>query len=576
MVKVRLAKKAGFCMGVRRAMELALDASYRHPDPIYTHGPLIHNPQVLRMLENKGITILQGGETGGTGTVIVRAHGIPPQEFERLRRSGFQVLDATCPRVIKVQAIIKNYYNQGFTPIIVGDQDHPEVVGLLGYAPGRGIVVSDVEQVSALPELDRVIVVAQTTQDETLFQEVVEALRRRYPDIQVFNTICNATRERQAEVKQLARESDGLVVVGGFNSGNTRRLVGIARAAGIPCAQVETETELDRQQLSGFRTVGVTAGASTPNWMIRKVVQELETIQGRDESRIRNLLFRFIRLLLKSNLLVALGAAGLSLAAARLRPGAPWSWVYFLITFLHIYAMHILNHLLDTEAAEYNDPDRSRLYQRHRPLFLTSGIAAAALSLLLTLSLGWLPFVLLTTMTLAGLLYSIRIVPAVWQHLSGLKKIKDIPASKSLSVALGWGGVTTLIPALAENSWPHPALPVVFFIICGLVYIRSGLFDILDIQGDLIVGKETLPILIGEKRAIRLLKGLALMLMTALVLAALTGIVAAFGYWLLIIAGYLLLFLILFEKRWMLTGIYFEALVESGFILAGTMALITP
>lgn len=575
-MKVRLAKKAGFCMGVRRAMELALDASYRHPDPIYTHGPLIHNPQVLRMLENKGITILQGGKPGGTGTVIVRAHGIPPQEFDRLRRSGFQVLDATCPRVIKVQAIIKNYYNQGFTPIIVGDQDHPEVVGLLGYAPGRGIVVSDLKQVSALPALDRVIVVAQTTQDETLFQEVVEALRRRYPDIQVFNTICNATRERQAEVKQLARESDGLVVVGGFNSGNTRRLVGIARAAGTPCVQVETEAELDRQQLSGFRTVGVTAGASTPNWMIRKVVQELETIQGRDESRIRNVSFRFIRLLLKSNLLVALGAAGLSLAAARLRPGAPWNWVYFLITFLHIYAMHILNHLLDTEAAEYNDPDRSRLYQRHRPLFLISGIAAAALSLLLTLALGWLPFVLLAAMTLAGLLYSIRIVPAVWQHLSGLKKIKDIPASKSLSVALGWGGVTTLIPALAENSWPDPAVPAVFFIICGLVYIRSGLFDILDIQGDLIVGKETLPILIGEKRAIRLLKGLGIMLMTSLVLAALTGIVSAFGYWLLIITGYLLLFLILFERKWMLTGISFESLVESGFILAGILALTAP
>jgi 4-hydroxy-3-methylbut-2-enyl diphosphate reductase len=172
--------------------------------------------------------------------------------------------------------------------------------------------------------------------------------------------------------------------------------------------------------------------------------------------------------------------------------------------------------------------------------------------------------------------HSIRIVPAVWQHLSGLKKIKDIPASKSLSVALGWGGVTTLIPALAENSWPDPAVPVVFFIICGLVYIRSGLFDILDIQGDLIVGKETLPILIGEKRAIRLLKGLGLMLMTALVLAALTGIVAAFGYGLLIIAAYLLLFLILFEKKWMLTGIYFEALVESGFILAGILALLLP
>jgi 4-hydroxy-3-methylbut-2-enyl diphosphate reductase len=575
-MKVRLAKKAGFCMGVRRAMELALDASYRHPDPIYTHGPLIHNPQVLRMLENKGITILQEGAEDRNGTVIVRAHGIPPQEFERLHRSGFQVIDATCPRVIKVQAIIKKYYQQGFTPIIVGDQDHPEVIGLLGFAPERGIVVSNPEQIPGLPDLERVIVVAQTTQDETLFQEIVEALRRRYPAVEVFNTICNATHERQAEVKQLARESEGLIVVGGFNSGNTRRLVGIARAAGIPCLQVETEAELDPQQLRRFRTVGVTAGASTPNWMIRKVVQELETIQGHDESRFRNVLFRSIRLLLKSNLLVALGAAGLSLAAARLRPGGRGTCTYFLITFLHIYAMHILNHLLDTEAAEYNDPDRYRLYQRHRPLFLSSGIAAALLSLLLTFSLGWLPLVLLAAMTLAGILYSIRIVPAVWQHFSGLKKIKDIPASKSLSVALGWGGVTTLIPALAEKSWNDPAVPLVFFLLCGLVYIRSGLFDILDIQGDLIVGKETLPILIGEQRTIRLLKGLGLLILATLILAALTGIVSGFGYWLLLVVAYLLFFLVLFEKKWLLTGIYFEALVESGFILAGMLALIAP
>ncbi|MBI5582841.1 MAG: 4-hydroxy-3-methylbut-2-enyl diphosphate reductase [Deltaproteobacteria bacterium] len=575
-MKVRLAKKAGFCMGVRRAMELALDATHRHPDPIYTHGPLIHNPQVLRMLENKGITVLQGEATNRTGTVIVRAHGIPPQEFERLNRSGFRVIDATCPRVIKVQAVIKKYYNQGFTPIIVGDQDHPEVIGLLGFAPGTGIVVSSLDQVPGLPDLDRVIVVAQTTQDETLFQEIVAALRRRYPEILVFNTICNATHERQAEVKQLARESDGLVVVGGFNSGNTRRLVGIARAAGTPCVQVETEAELDQQQLSRFRTVGVTAGASTPNWMIRKVVQELETIKGRDESWLRNVWFRCIRLLLKSNLLVALGAAGLSLVAARLRPAAPWNGIYFGITFLHIYAMHILNHMLDTEAAEYNDPDRSRLYQRHRTLFLSTGIAAAALSLLLTLSRGLLPFLLLATMTLSGILYSIRIVPAVWQQLFGLKKIKDIPASKSLSVALGWGGVTTLIPALAEKSWPDPAVPVVFFIICSLVYIRSGLFDILDIQGDLIVGKETLPILVGEKRTIRLLKGLGLGIMAALLLSFWMGITSPFALWLLVSAGYLMLFLVLFEKKWLLTGIYFEALVESGFILAGFLALLVP
>ena len=537
-MKVRLAKKAGFCMGVRRAMELALEASNRNPDPIYTHGPLIYNPQVLRMLEKKGITVLKGAGPAPGETVIIRAHGIPPRELERLQGSGCTVIDATCPRVIKVQAIIKKYFHQGYTPIIVGDQDHPEVIGLLGYAPDRGIVVSTLDQVQSLPVLDKVIVVAQTTQDEGLFQEIVEALQQRSPETLVFNTICNATHERQAEVKNLARESDALIVVGGFNSGNTRRLVGIARSVGLPCFHVETEEELDRRELSGYRTVGVTAGASTPNWMIRKVVQELEAVPGRDETRLRTGVFRAIRLLLKSNLLVALGAGGLNLAASRLQP-APLNGMYFAITFLHIYALHVLNHLLDTEAAEYNDPDRSRLYQHHRALFLSSGIGAAALSLLITFSLGWLPFLLLTAMTVLGILYSIRIVPAVWQHFSGMKKIKDIPGSKSLSVALGWGGVTTLIPALSDRQWGDPTTWAAFFILCGLVYIRSGLFDILDMQGDLIVGKETLPILIGESRTLRLLDGLGLAVGLALIVFSVMGVLAPFGFWLLIPATYL-------------------------------------
>ncbi len=267
-------------MGVRRAMELALEANYHYPDPIYTYGPLIHNPQVLRMLEKKGIHILDPNDGRQTGTVVIRAHGIPPQDHQKLKQTGFTIVDATCPRVIKVQAIIKKYAQEDYTPIIVGDRDHPEVIGLLGYSQGKGIVLTDPGQVDELPDLDRVIVVAQTTQDESLFQEVVEKLKRRFPGSLVFNTICNATHERQEEVRNLARQVDGLVIVGGYNSGNTRRLVGITKSVGTPCFHVETEDQLDKKEIGRFKTVGVTAGASTPNWMIRKVIQELQSLKG--------------------------------------------------------------------------------------------------------------------------------------------------------------------------------------------------------------------------------------------------------------------------------------------------------
>jgi 4-hydroxy-3-methylbut-2-enyl diphosphate reductase len=418
-----------------------------------------------------------------------------------------------------------------------------------------------------------VVVVAQTTQDESLFQEVVERLEKRYPDVLVFNTICNATHERQSEVKRLARQVDGLIIVGGYNSGNTRRLVGIARAAGAPCFHVETEKELDKKELRGFKTLGVTAGASTPNWMIRQVVQELESIQGRGETLLSPILFRFLRFMLKTNLMVAFGAACLSLVVSRLRQ-APWQWIPGAITFFYIYAMHILNHLLDSGAAEYNDPDRSQLYQRYRPAFFASGIGASVLSLFLTYRLGWRPFLLLSFMTLLGLLYSIQIVPAVGQRVTSMKKIKDLPASKTLSVALGWGGVTTLIPMLAEGRPLTPGTLIIFLVVCSFVYIRSGLFDILDIQGDMIVGKETLPILIGEEKTLRFLKILCLGTMVLLSLASLSALLPRAALGLLIALGYQGLLLFIFEKKWALPGsIFFETLIESSFLLAGLIAL---
>ncbi len=573
-MKVRLAKKAGFCMGVKRAMELAIEATYHYQDPIYTYGPLIHNPQVLRMLEKKGIQILDRLQDRHEGTIVIRAHGIPPEEKEKLKQAGFFVIDATCPRVIKVQAIIRKYTRQGYTPIIVGDQDHPEVVGLLGYSQGSGIVVSDSGQVNGLPPLEKVIVVAQTTQDESLFQEVVAGLQKRFPDLLVFNTICHATHERQTEVKTLAQNVEGLVIVGGYNSGNTRRLVRIARGVGTPCFQVETEEELDRKELSRFKQVGVTAGASTPNWMIRKVVQELESIKGKGEPFWSPFLFRLLRFLLKTNLMVAFGAACLSLAVAHLRQ-APLPWIYMAITFSYIYAMHILNHLLDSGAAEYNDPDRSLFYQRNRILFFSSGIGATLLSLFLTYRLGWKPFLLLAFMSLLGILYSFQIVPAVWQRFTSMKKIKDLPASKTLSVALGWGGVTTLIPVLAENRPLTVSILIIFLAICSFVYIRSGLFDILDIQGDMIVGKETLPILIGEEKTLLFLKMLCLGTMILVALASLSGLLPLWALGLLIAFGYQGLLLTTYEKKWALPGsIFFETLIESSFLLAGLIALL--
>jgi len=244
-MNVIIAKTAGFCMGVRRAVEMALDAPGSHEHPIYTYGPLIHNPHVLSLLEDKGITVLENIPENGTGTVLIRAHGVPPQIMKDLKKSGFTVIDATCPRVIKVQAILNAHTIQDYKAIIIGDREHPEVMGLLGHAGEKGYVIDSRKDLDDLPFLEKAIIVAQTTQNTGFYEEVKDWAKQKYPHYKLFDTICDSTAKRQVEVKQLAEKVDAIVVVGGYNSGNTHRLVEVARQTDTPAYHIETETELD-------------------------------------------------------------------------------------------------------------------------------------------------------------------------------------------------------------------------------------------------------------------------------------------------------------------------------------------
>lgn len=282
-MKLIVARTAGFCMGVRRAVEMTLEAVDSCEKPICTFGPLIHNPQVLNLLSQKGISVIETVPPRGHGTVLLRAHGVPPRVKAALVTAGFRVVDATCPRVIKVQTIIRRHAADGYGTIIIGDRNHPEVVGLLGYAGARGCVVGSVKELAALPRFTKAIVVAQTTQNTAFYREVKDWVRRNCPHYQVFDTICDSTEKRQTEVKQLADAVDAVVVVGGHNSGNTNRLAEIARKAGKPTQQVETEAELDCQVLAAARSVAVCAGASTPDWMIRRVIQVLASLGTEDD-----------------------------------------------------------------------------------------------------------------------------------------------------------------------------------------------------------------------------------------------------------------------------------------------------
>lgn len=571
-MKIVTAKTAGFCMGVRRAVETALDTPAQHAGPIYTYGPLIHNPQIIDLLEQKGISILDEIPDQGTGTVLIRAHGVPPGDRDRLEAAGFTVIDATCPRVIKVQRIIIQFVKKGYTPIILGNATHPEVVGLLGHTGGAGHVVESLEQLEALPAFEKAIIVSQTTQNTQLFERVAQWTARNRPHYKLFNTICDSTEKRQAEIKALADSVDAVVVVGGRSSGNTKRLAEIARQSGKPAYHVETEADLDLEALKSAHAVGITAGASTPNWIMRRVLQAIEDLPYRHSRGLRRSLFNLQRTLLLTSLYLCVGAGSLAYACSRLQE-ISGNRIFVLIAMSYVLSMHILNNIFGIKADLYNDPERAAFYTDHKKILAVIAGVAGFAGLAAAFAAGWTPFVLLLVMTLLGLSYKLSLVP---RRLFGgrYRRLSDIPGSKTTLISLAWGVVAAALPALAAGHGISLKTLLVFIWCGGLVFARTVFFEIIDIHGDRLVGRETIPLLIGEQRAMKLLKSLLLALPFFLGISSLLGLLPSLGYILAACSALMYALIVAYERGLRPRGIRFELLVDFHFILTGLAAFL--
>jgi len=572
-MKIILAKSAGFCMGVRKAVELALDTANKNPGPIYTFGDLIHNPQAIALLEEKGISVIDHIPEQGNGTLLIRAHGVPPETKELLEKAGFTVKDATCPRVIKVQLIIQRYAKQGYSAIIIGDKDHPEVVGLLGYAEGKGLVIDNLKDLEALPGFDKAIIVAQTTQNTLYYGAVKQWAARTFPHYKVFDTICDSTEKRQREVARLAEVVDAVIVVGGHHSGNTQRLVEVARSKGKPAFQIETESELDIQALEKNRVVGITAGASTPNWIIKKVYRTLEMELTQKGQKWRHFLYSAQHNLLLTNIYVAIGAGCLCYASTKLIR-RPFSFANILIAMLYVLSMHIINNLTGRKSDRYNDPERALFYNKYRRPLAALAIIAGASGLVKSYQLGLIPFVIILAMSVMGLLYNIRLMPDRFPSIK-FRRIKDIPGSKTILIAVAWGIVTAVLPALSAGSGLFAIeIFLVFLWSSSMVFVRTAFFDILDMQGDRIVGKETIPILMGQKNAMRMLKALIGLNLATLLFSSTVGVFSSLGFVLTFCSLFALAVLLSHENSFIPPGIKLEFLVETNFILAGIITFL--
>ena len=290
-MEINVAKTAGFCFGVRRAVE-QVEEQIKQGKKVYTYGPIIHNEEVVREFEQKGVCILypeDAWETVEKGTIVIRSHGVTREEQEKMTSYGFDVVDATCPFVKKIHKIAEEQSRSGRKIVIIGDETHPEVIGIKGWAEGEVFIVDSADKLEKMniPEDEKLCIVAQTTFNYKKFQELVEIFEKKRYDIIVLNTICNATQERQSEAARLAAMSEAMIVIGGKQSSNTKKLYEIARNACGNTYYIQKLDDLDLSQFKSFRCVGITAGASTPNNIIKevqKIMSEMSFDQLLEES----------------------------------------------------------------------------------------------------------------------------------------------------------------------------------------------------------------------------------------------------------------------------------------------------
>ncbi len=279
-MEIIVAEHAGFCFGVKRALELVGRAADDPARPVYTLGALIHNPQEIARLRERGVRAVESLEEVARGALVLSAHGVDPGVEAEARASGLEVIDATCPFVQRAHEHIRTLAEGGYRVVILGDPGHREVTGLAARAEGRAEVVAGAEEARALPFREKCGLVVQTTQRREALREVAAALTGRCRELRIFNTICEATVKRQESARRLAEEADVMLVVGGRNSANTARLREICAATATPTHHIETARELEPEWVRGAGRVGVTAGASTPAWIIDGVVARLRGLAG--------------------------------------------------------------------------------------------------------------------------------------------------------------------------------------------------------------------------------------------------------------------------------------------------------
>ncbi|NLW40077.1 MAG: bifunctional 4-hydroxy-3-methylbut-2-enyl diphosphate reductase/30S ribosomal protein S1 [Tissierellia bacterium] len=282
-MKIIVAEHAGFCFGVKRAIDIA-EKTISNSGGVNTYslGPLVHNPHVVDRLNKRGLKVIDSVDSVKEGRLIIRSHGVPPIIQKKAKDTNLDVVDCTCPYVKSIHKKVIDYHSKGYKIVIVGDKNHPEVIGINGWCNDKGIIVNNEDEARKIPEYDKICIVSQTTNTLEKYEKLSSIVAKKGKEVEKFNTICNATNLRQKACAELAKKVDAMIVIGGYHSSNTNKLVEISKKYCNQVYHIELSEELPLQEVSKFNTIGITAGASTPDWIIKEVIEIMENINNNE------------------------------------------------------------------------------------------------------------------------------------------------------------------------------------------------------------------------------------------------------------------------------------------------------
>ncbi len=568
-MKIEIAIHSGFCMGVRKAILRIIQELNHSREDLLVYGPLIHNPQTVSILSKRGLLIEEEIDSMEGHQVAIRTHGIPIDETRAIQARATRVINLTCPRVARVQSLIRKYSREGYYSLIVGDPEHAEVIGLQSFADTGALVLKDINDVEKIPDREKYLLIAQTTLDRELFRRVCERVLEQGHDVKIMDTICDSTRNRQQDVITSIENGsvDTLIVVGGYNSSNTRRLAEIGRNHGIHTLHVETEEEIDDSDLSESEHILLTAGASTPGWIINNVLEKLYAIKQRKSLGGLQHILSIIGVAVRANIFSSIAAGMMThlldrIIPVSLGPGFP------LLSMAFIFFMYSINNYLDRHILKISNRYKYEVFNLYGYTLIL--LALLALGYALDFMKNDSPTARLVFLfaLFFGTLYSTGMIRRTVTSI-GLVPLSKIYFSKIIT-GFGWLMIIWLLPLLSvypllysKYLIPAVALGLLLF---SLVFIRHLLTDLIAYQGDLIMGRDTLPIILGREKSFTVFMVFTLLgILSAMILALSMGDATwAFLALPFLYNGGLIVFI---RRKTYLVSLKFETLVDMAFLL---------